>query len=53
MPQGVVDALEVIQIDEDPTVTEQNLIAATLLETPGGGYSIRVKFDTGGDGRPG
>ncbi|MDR3460175.1 MAG: hypothetical protein P4N60_22335 [Verrucomicrobiae bacterium] len=38
----------VIQIDEDPTVTEQNLIAATLLETPGGGYSIRVKFDETG-----
>ena len=37
----------VIQIDEDPTVTERNLIAATLLETPGS-FGIRVKFDETG-----
>lgn len=37
----------VINIDEDPIVTERNLIAATLLETPGG-FSLRVKFDETG-----
>jgi len=29
-------------------VTERNIIAATLLETPGGGFSLRVKFDETG-----
>ena len=37
----------VINIDEDPIVTERNIIAATLLETPGG-FSLRVKFDETG-----
>ena len=36
-----------VVVDEDPTVTEQNILAATLLETPGG-FSIRVKFDETG-----
>ncbi|HSY17669.1 MAG TPA: hypothetical protein VK815_05005 [Candidatus Acidoferrales bacterium] len=36
-----------VLIDEDPTVTERNIIAATLLETPGG-FAVRVKFDETG-----
>ncbi|MBW8865331.1 MAG: hypothetical protein JF609_10525 [Verrucomicrobia bacterium] len=37
----------VITVSDEPVVTEQNLIAATLLETPGG-FAIRVKFDETG-----
>jgi hypothetical protein len=36
-----------IVIEEDPVVTERNIIAATLLETPGG-FAVRVKFDETG-----
>jgi len=36
-----------IVLDNDPVVTERNIIAATLLETPGG-FSVRVKFDETG-----
>jgi len=38
--------VEVVVADE-PILTEQNLISATLLETPGG-FAIRVKFDETG-----
>ncbi|HEV2693977.1 MAG TPA: hypothetical protein VG347_13870 [Verrucomicrobiae bacterium] len=37
----------VLTIDEDPAVTERNIMAATLLDTPGG-FSIRVRFDETG-----
>lgn len=36
-----------VLVDEDPMVTERNIIAATLLETPGG-FAVRVKFDETG-----
>jgi len=36
-----------IMVEEDPVVTERNIIAATLLETPGG-FGVRVKFDETG-----
>ncbi len=36
-----------VTIGEDPVLTEVNLIAATLLETPGG-FAVCVKFDETG-----
>ena len=36
-----------IVVGDEPVLTEQNLIAATLLETPGG-FAVRVKFDETG-----
>ena len=36
-----------LTIDEDPTLTEINLLAATLVETPGG-FAVRIKFDETG-----
>ena len=38
----------VVVVGDEPVLTERNLIAATLLDTPGG-FAIRMKFDeTGG-----
>lgn len=38
----------VVTVEIDPVVTEANLIAATLIEAPGG-FAVRVRFDeTGG-----
>ena len=38
-----------VTIDEDPVLTEANLLAATIVETPGGGFAVTVRFDeTGG-----
>jgi uncharacterized protein YceK len=38
----------VVTVDADPVLTEQNLVAAALMETPGG-YAVRLQFDeTGG-----
>jgi hypothetical protein len=38
----------VVTIDADPILTEQNLLAAALIETPGG-YAVKLQFDeTGG-----
>ena len=36
-----------IVIEPDPILTEANIIAATLLETPGG-FAVEVKFDSSG-----
>jgi hypothetical protein len=38
----------IVTVDIDPLLTEQNLVAAQLIETPGG-FAVRVQFDeTGG-----
>ena len=37
----------VVIVGDEPVLTERNLIAATLLETPGG-FAIRMKFDETG-----
>lgn len=48
VPVRVIRDLPVeVVVDNDPVLTEQNLIAATLLETEGG-FAVRVKFDETG-----
>jgi preprotein translocase subunit SecD len=37
----------VVVVGDEPVLTEDNIIAATLLETPGG-FAIRIKFDETG-----
>ncbi len=37
-----------VTVDDEPILTEANLLAATLVDTPGG-YAVQVRFDeTGG-----